>query len=249
MKIEPKDKCPKCGKMYAAAQARTHLLACTVQSERELAMNTDINIFPLNFEQALRYVADQLQDGHTLARELLINLNFKEGSFFALLHPSADRTKIYEFQTGGILAVNPLEDVLFQGKVYPGRKKAHSVHQLALYLKSILQPGQCCFFEDMIHHRSDPIVSEIEKHILYFHREVYLYIKEAEFSQELAKKIIHYADAQWYYMNIISESDPRCELNMTSEQLHNIALKATLIVIGAYDMEGFVVWKRFSDLE
>jgi hypothetical protein len=36
---------------------------------------------------------------------------------------------------------------------------------------------------------------------------------------------------------------------MTSEQLQNIALKATLIVIGAYDMEGFVVWKRFSDLD
>lgn len=211
-------------------------------------MNTDIKIFPLQFEQAFRYVTDQLQDGHTLARKLLMNLDFEEGSFFSLLHPSADRTKIHEFRAGGILAVNPLEDVLFQGKVYPGRKKVHSVHQLALYLKSMLHPGQCCLFEDMIHHRSDPIVSEIKKHILYFHKEVYLYIKEAEFSQETAKKIIHYADAQWYYMNIISESDPRFELNITSEQLQNIALKATLIAIGAYDMEGFVVWKRFSAL-
>ena len=212
-------------------------------------MNAEIKIFPLKFEQAFRYVTDQLQDGHTLARELLINLDFKEGSFFALLHPSADKTKIHEFQAGGILAVNPLEDVFFQGEIYPGRKKAHSVHQLALYLKSMLHPGQCCFFEDMVHHKSDPIVSEMEKHVLYFHKEVYLYIKEAEFSQETAKKIINYADAQWYYMNIVSESDPRLELNMTSEQLQNISLKATLIVIGAYDMEGFVVWKRFSDLE
>jgi hypothetical protein len=207
-------------------------------------MNTDIEVFPLKFEQAFRYVSDQLQDGHTLAQELLRNLDFKEGSFFALLHPSADITKIHEFRAGGILAINPLEDVLFQEKVYPGRKKAHSVHQLALYLKSLLRPEQCCFFEDMTHHRSDPIVSEIQKHVLYFHKEVYLYIKEPEFSQEIVNKIIHYADAQWYYMNVISESDSRLDLNMTSEQLHNIALKATLIVIGAYDMEGFVIWRK-----
>lgn len=117
-----------------------------------------------------------------------MNLDFKQGSFFALLHPSADRKKIHEFQAGGILVVNPLEDVFFQGKIYPGRKKAHSVHQLALYLKSMLHSGQCCFFEDLVHQRSDPIVSEIAKHILYFHKEVYLYIEEAEFSQEIAKK-------------------------------------------------------------
>ena len=33
MKIKTKGKCPKCGKMYAAAQAGTHLLACTLQSD------------------------------------------------------------------------------------------------------------------------------------------------------------------------------------------------------------------------
>ncbi len=34
---------------------------------------------------------------------------------------------------------------------------------------------------------------------------------------------------------------------MTSEQVQNIALKANLIVVGAYDMEGFVVWKDYAD--
>ena len=86
-------------------------------------MNTEMKIFPLKFEQAFHYAAAQLQDGHTLARELLINLKFKEGNFFALLHPSADKAKIHEFRTGGILALNSLENVSFQGKLYPGRKK------------------------------------------------------------------------------------------------------------------------------
>ena len=87
-------------------------------------------------------------------------------------------------------------------------------------------------------------MAEISKRIFYFQNEVYLYLKENEFSQETAKKVIDYVDAQWYYMNIISESDHLIETNMTAQRLQNIALRATLIVIGAYDMEGFVVWKR-----
>lgn len=208
-------------------------------------MNGEAQMFSLKFEQALRYVRDQLQDGHTLAKELLINLNFKEGSFFALLHPSADRAKIHKFRDGGILILNPLEGVPFQGNLYPGRKKTHSIDQLAKYLKDILQPGQCCFFEDMIHNKSDPIVSEVKRHTLYFQKEVYLYLKENEFSQNSAKKIIHYVDAQWYYMNIISKTTFGFETNITAEQLHNLALRTTVLVIGAYDMEGFVIWKRF----
>ena len=208
-------------------------------------MTTEMKIFPLKFELALQYVTEQLQDGHTLARELLINLDFKEGNFFSLLHSSADRTKIHEFQAGGILALNPLQRISFQGNLYLGRKKTHSIAQLAQYLKSIIQPRQCCFFEDVIHYKSDPIMAEIKKHILYFQKEVYLYVKENEFSQDIAKKVINYVDAQWYYMNIISQPDLGFETNMTAEQLQNIALRTTLIVIGAYDMEGFVVWKRF----
>lgn len=207
-------------------------------------MSAEIKILPLKFMHAFQYVTEMFQDGNTLAQELLTCINFREGEFFAVLNASADRTKIHEFRSGGILPENPLEGVSIQGKVYLGRKKSHSVNQLALYLDSMLCPGQCCFFEDAVHYRSDPIVPEIKNHILYFNKEVYLYIKEDEFSQEIAKNIIHYADAQWYYMNVISEPESEFESVMTFEQLQNIALKTTLIVVGAYDMEGFVVWKK-----
>ena len=212
-------------------------------------MNTEIKILPLEFNQAFPYVTDQLQDGNTLSQELLKSLDFKKGDFFALLHPSADRNKIHEFRSGGILKENPLESVSFQGKMYSGRKKAHSIHQLALYLQNVLLHGQYCVFEDTVHHRSDPVVSEMRKYAFYFHKEVYLCLKEDEFSQDTAERMIHYVDAQWHYMNIISDAALRLELDMDSQQLQSIALKATLIVVGAYDMEGFVGWKKSSDIE
>ena len=211
-------------------------------------MNKEIKILPLEFQKAYRYVKDQLQDGHSLAKALLINLNFNEGAFFALLHPSADSTRIHEFRAGGILPANSLEGVCVEGKTYSGRRKEDSVHELAMYLKSILNPGQYCFFEDMVHDRSDPIPSDIEKYVLYFNQELYLYMSDLEFNEQIAQKIIHYSDAQWYYMNVISEASPSSKLNTTACQFQSIAFKTNLIVIGAYDMEGFVVWKRYSEL-
>lgn len=201
-------------------------------------MNTDIKILPLEFDRALQYITEQLQDGNALSQVLLKKLDFKKGSFFALLHPSADKDKIHDFHSGGILKENPLERVSFQGKTYSGRKTANSITQLAQYLQKILQPGQGCYFEDIVHYRSDPIASELKKRAIYFQNEIYFYIKEEEFSQETAEKIIHYADAQWHYMNVISDSAPGFEPDLNPEKLETIALNTTLLVIGAYDMEG-----------
>ena len=164
--------------------------------------------------------------------------------FFALLHSSADKTKIYEFHSGGILPENPLESVSFQGKKYFGRKKSHSVHELTLYLEDALRSGLHCFFEDVVHHRSDPIQSEMKSHALYFHEEVYFYINKDEFDRKFVDKIIHYTDAEWYYMNIISEKDQELDQNITSKQLQRVASKASHIIVGAYDMEGFLIWKK-----
>ena len=207
-------------------------------------MNTEIEQLPLKYDQALLYVTDQLRNGHTLAQELLKKNDFKKGRFLTLLHSPADITKIHEFRTGGILAANQIETVLFHEKVYSGRKKANSFHELAFYLKNKLRPGKSCFFEDVIHFRSDPIAPELLKHVLYLLQEVYLCMEENEFSQELAGKIIHHSDAQWYYMNIISEKPSGLDKDMTTEQLQEIALRTNYIIIGAYDMEGFVVWER-----
>lgn len=205
-------------------------------------MTTEAELLPLQFANALRYVTDQLRDGHSLAQALLKNVDFKKGHFFALLHRSADKTKIHEFKAGGILPKNLLEPVIFKGKIYPGREKSHSVHQLVLYLESVLRPGQSCFFEDVVHSKSDPVLPDIERQIFYFLEEVYLFIKKNAFSKETAEKVIRYSDAQWYYMNVISEEDLESNRNLTEETLENIAVKTTHVVVGAYDMEGFVVW-------
>ena len=50
-----------------------------------------------------------------------------------------------------------------------------------------------------------------------------------------------------YYMNVLSKEEPGMTQEIPIEKLQRIAARTTHIVIGAYDGEGFVVWKRSSD--
>ncbi len=104
----------------------------------------------------------------------------------------------------------------------------------------------CCYFEDLLHRKTDPIAIKFKTNTIYYQEEPYLFLQKAHFSIERAMEMIHYVDAQWHYMNIVSEEGPESTLEMTDEKLEKIASKTSSIIIGAYDMEGFVVWERLN---
>ena len=193
-----------------------------------------------------KYVLKQLQDGNTLAQIIIQKISFEKGRYFALLHPLADKNKIYQFHAGGILPQNPLEPVTFAGNLYPGRKQAHSIPQLVEYLKMAMHATMCCYFEDLLHRRQDPIATKFQTNTLYYQQEPYLFLQNLHFSSDLAEQIIQFTNAQWYYMNVISEENPEPSSEITLEKLRKIVSKTTHIIVGAYDMEGFVIWERSS---
>jgi hypothetical protein len=193
---------------------------------------------------AHNYVSEQLHDGNTLAKIILQKLPLDKGRYFALLDPSADKNKIHSFRAGGILPQNSLEPVAFGGKFYAGRKAAHSIPQLVEYLKTVTRSRRCCYFEDLLHRRQDPISTKFKTSTLYYQEEPYLFLQNTHFSSDLAEQIIQYVNAQWYYMNVVSEEEPGLDSEITFEKLQKIASKTISIVIGAYDMEGFVVWEK-----
>lgn len=209
-------------------------------------MKPDTVLFPLEFEPALAYVTEQLRDGSSLAQELLKSIDFKRGHFFSLLCSSADNSKIYDFQTGWILPPNPIEPVEFAGNTYPGRKKSNSFLQLAEYLKKNMQPTQCCYFEDMLYRKKDPAAAKFQANTLCYRDELYLFLTSEHFSLETTVKMINHTDAQWHYMNIVSEEGPGFSQDVTDEKLHRIVTGTSCIVVGAYDMEGFVVWEKLN---
>ena len=207
-------------------------------------MSRERKLLPLNFESALYYLQQLLADGNKLAEAVLKHVDFRSGRFYALLNAKAEIGKIHEFRAGGILPQNRLEQVSIHGKQYTGRKKANSVHELASFILEELSLGQWCYFEDLVHLKSDRIITEIQEHVLYHQNQIYLCANKTGLSNSEMEKLIHFSDAQWYYMNLISKEPPGSIPELSEDKIQNIATQATHIVLGAYDMEGFVVWEK-----
>ena len=205
-----------------------------------------MNSLQILFEskKAKEYLITQLKDGNTLAQILLEKICLDKGRYLALLHPTADKSLIYNFRSGGILPQKPLEPVVFREKIYPGRKKADSYQELVWYLQNALTLENCCYFDDQMHRREDLIAKQYKTETLYYNDELYLFLQNSNFSIERSKKIIQHVDAQWYYMNIISEEKPDESQEISVEKLRKIASSTTHIIIGAYDGEGYIIWEK-----
>ncbi len=210
-------------------------------------MEKQIMKTPLKCDEAKEYCLGVLSDGNALAKELLKVVNFDDGKFFAVTAQSAGINGIYNFRFGGILPENPLETMVVLGKEYPARKKSTSVLELAQYLDELLGKNKnlWCLFEDLVRSKSDFLGEQTEENTAYFEEEVFYYLRGDEFSLEKGMHLIRYSNAQWYYMNVIT-SEPILSVqdNLTIELIRDIAAKTTNIVIGAYDMEGYVVWEK-----
>ena len=203
-------------------------------------MTLKFKILKLDFLKAVEYFKLQLNDGNTIAKELL-KLDFSKGEFFCLLRQDANEDRIYEFKSSGILPENSLEPVEFQGKMLMGRKKSDSICQLAQYLYESVHANECCIFEDIIHTRLEVLNSELKSYIICHNHEVYLKLTKDQLNPTLIEKMINYTDAQWYYMNFITEKIEQSKLN--DETVKSLASKTRCITVGAYDMEGFILWK------
>lgn len=201
----------------------------------------------LQYDKAQAYCLEYLKDGNALAQQILKILSFKKGDFFAFTAQSANTKKIYQFQSGGILPQNPLEIMTFNEGEYPARKQANSVEELSQYLCELFRnsPKSSCVFEDVIQIKSDPHITNDEAEIAYLGNEVYYYLSGKDFSFEKGSHLIRQVDAQWYFMGVVTTEDiHRYRGTFTLEAIQNIASKITHLIIGAYDMEGYICWVK-----
>lgn len=204
---------------------------------------------PLPHDITREFFEETLSEGHVMAHELLTSLNFKEGSFFAITSTSADVSKLTEFRYGGILPLNPVEKIIVLGKARLGRKKATSEEELALFLNQTLKQDKqlCCIFEEVAFEKGDPCLSKCKSEIVYFNNEVYYFLKSVACSVEKLLSLIRAADAQWYYMNIITQTiAPQKNQQWSQANIMTAAKNTTHLIIGAYDMEGYVCWEKSS---
>jgi len=190
-----------------------------------------LNQHELNFEQALAYFQYNLADTNILSSALIKLVNFKAGRFFTLLPDTADLKKINEFRYGGMA-----------GGV---RDQISSIVLNKLHLDNKLS----CIFDDATAtfkpEYKDPFFLSYG---LVYKTEIYYLVVQKMASNELINQCFCVSNAIWHSLCVLSEIDlsNKKEKNLSSKEIEDVCQLAQLIIVGAYDGEGYVFWEKSS---
>lgn len=194
---------------------------------------TKLNVCELDFEKALTYFQENLLDTDTLSTQLIKLVNFESGRFFTFYSKNADHKKIYEFQHGGIV-----------GSV---RQQIKSLLLEIVKLNNRL----CCIFDNAA--SSIQLVSEDPLFMscgCTCDNEVYYKLTNKTGSIDLINRCFFASETGWHSLCVLSETnlDDKIEKKITLKDIESICLNAKLIVLGAYDGEGYIFWEKFESL-
>ena len=206
----------------------------------------------LNEEQALSYFKYQLDETNTLCTELYNINDFKKGHFFTLLPDDADSSRKNYFEWGGILPQNPIE------KLAPPHTGTFSWTpnikiEISEFIFNKLRNNKLysCIFDDTMRNKSDPNINKkISSSSLFFYsEEVYYMIKNKLANPLLIKNCLNYSNALWHSFGMITEAKiDNYNQNLTFENIEEICLRCQIIILRAYDGEGYVLWEKNQDL-
>jgi len=209
-----------------------------------------LNKHKLNFDPTWKYVKNNLEKATTLSAELLNLLDFKNGHFFTLLPNDANIKRLYEFEGGVILPQNPEQEYFVSGKratysIIPTIRKELS----ELILKKIESKDKlCCVFDDVVRIPTDKHMALFHSYGLFYKNEVYYLLEKNKISNELIIQCLRASNAFWHSLCVLSKIDFKCEdsKKLDLEKIKDICLNADLIIIGAYDGEGYIFWEKSS---
>ncbi len=205
----------------------------------------------LSFDRTFNYFKDQLTYGNTLSTELLRLIDFSKGNFFTLLPNDANLKGCYEFKSGGILPQPPT-----QWHYIDGRKASYSFiptvqEEVSHYiLEQANELELTCIFEDVSSSKRSLYLEYFYKRsIIHFYQdETYFILNKIKLELNSISKCLETANSIWHSLCILSNTD--CSMfkeDLSIEEIDNLCTNSKLIIVGAYDGEGYVFWERSND--
>ena len=203
-----------------------------------------LNKISLDFNLAWMFVKDNLEGGNELSKALLEEIDVKNGHFFTLMPDDANLQRLYEFKTGGILPQNP-ELVGKNGSTYSFIPNL--VEELAHLIQYKIQnnPKLWAFFEDVSWGPSFEHFGVLLSHVRIYGNQVYYALGMGDLEIPKIVEAIANTNAFWHSVAVLTETDVgRFDRELTLEQFAEIARQTELLIIGAYDAEGYVFWEK-----
>jgi hypothetical protein len=213
-----------------------------------MEMMKQLNKHKLDFDLVWEYVQDDLDKTNALSSELLNSLAFKDGYFFTLLPDDANLKNIYDFKGGLVLPQYPEEEHI----VNDHRSTYSWVPDIEdemshLILKEIKSKDDLsCIFDNVSGTASDIYYIHFsDAHPLFYEKEVYFLLEQNNLSIELVLKCLKASFSFWHSLCVFTTADfTNVSKNLSLEKINEICLTIELVMIGAYDGEGYVFWEK-----
>ena len=207
--------------------------------------------YEIEFERVRDFINFTLTDANTLSSELLGLLDFKKGVFFTLLPEGSNIDKIFQFRYGGILPQNPI--VTIKGEDHNSRYQItpNIRPELCKLIFNFLTSEQnaVCIFDDVTLTKDDYTQNIFFKEFGFlFSQEIYFLIKNNINLEKNIMECLRLSHSNWHSLCMISEQYPNeaDEKTLTQENISHLCLKIKLLILGAYDGEGYIFWEPTS---
>ena len=211
--------------------------------------------------EAVDYVRDRLVKEKTLAKLLLDRGDLDKGKITAFLPTDADLSKVSDFSRGGVLPAPPPET--YHHYTTPDGTKTvmapvpGTSNQLAAMVQEFLNRSdkRIGLFESAVAKPTDGFLSTPKAkdlRVMTFQEDVY-YLLKANDDREMIHKTLQYAKSYLVLGVLVHLTDKDKFLfldedslrkELTLDQLKVLANQTEKIIIGAYDGEGYLIWRR-----
>lgn len=204
--------------------------------------------YKLENNKTLTFFIDKVKEGKKIANEILKFQDLQNGSFFTFLPTNISYEKLYDFRNGGLLKENPIEEIVVLDQKYKAREKPKLNNELSLFIFNELLKNNklSSIFEDYLSLLTDPHLNLFNRIGLSYENEIYYLIDKRNLDRKLILDCIKEIDLAWHSVVILSEInlEETSTKKITEKQISEICKQISCIIIGAYDGEGYVFWKR-----
>lgn len=187
-----------------------------------------LNKYELDSRASLEYLEKNLTETNELSSHILEVLNSASGVFYVLFPEDLESERIYDFN-GGNVTPNVDKEICHYvvGKIKDNRFS--------------------CIFDDVNVNLSDEFKDEFSvSYSSFYEDEVYYVIKRKELSEDVFLKCMAASDGIWHSLCVVThfDLDDVIGKQLDRDVVKEICVNAQLVMIGAYDGEGYIFWER-----
>ncbi len=185
--------------------------------------------YVLDFQKTLTYLQDNLEGTNSLSSAVCNFVNFEQGNFYTILRHDIEPDHLHAFKAGGIKGN-------FKKKVFDLVFEELQTEENFIAVFDDVDATYTPSYEWFLY-------SDIGVH---HNEEVYYTLSKEKASKKIIEEAFNASNAIWHSLCVVSASSIPLNQGQSLPYLFfaEIAKNASLIVLSAYDEEGFIFWEK-----